>query len=153
MLSYRCSRATQFRQYYARTRKVICTCLFVAVLLLFFCSLAHGQGEVPLLTVATDQTPLNLSNQLGIPTGTAVNQVGDFGFVGNGNSALFFRAAGATSITRVLQVGDEIPGFPASQVLSFSSTIKLNLAKSLFFTVKFNLADGRVHETPHPGPH
>jgi hypothetical protein len=146
MLSQPSPRPARFRKSFASARKVICACLLAAVVALFFRSPAHAQGGVPLVTVATDQTSLNLSNQFGTPTGTAINQAGDFAFVGNGNSALFFRAAGATSITRVLQVGDEVPGFPAGQILSFSSTLKLNSAKSLFFTANFSLADGLVHD-------
>ena len=146
MLSQPSPRPTRFKKSLAFVRKFICAYLFAAVIALFFCSPAHSQGGVPLVTVATDQSPLTLSNQFGVPTGTAINQAGDFAFVGNGNSALFFRAAGASSITRVLQVGDEVPGFPESQILSFSSTIKLNSTKSLFFTVNFSLADGLVHD-------
>src|ERR1700686_2130348 len=131
---------------FCAARRMIRACLVVCGIALLICSLAHAQGGVPLVTVATDQSPLPLSNQFGTPAGTAINQAGDFAFIGNGNSALFFRAAGATSITRVLQVGDEVPGFPASQILSFSSTLKLSSARSLFFTVKFSLADGRGHD-------
>jgi Bacterial Ig-like domain (group 3) len=145
MPSHRLPRPTRFGEFYLSARKIIFVCLFAAVTALFFSSPAHAQGGVPLVTVATDQTPLNLSNQFGVPTGTVVNQTGDFAFVGNGNSALFFRAAGATSVTRLLQVGDEVPGFPGSQVLSFSSTLTLNSAKVLFFAVNFSLADGLVH--------
>src|SRR5258706_5215979 len=146
MPSHRCPRPKRFGKCYASARKIICAYLFAAVIALFFCSPAHAQGGVPLVTVATDQSPLNLSNQFGVPKGTAINQAGDFAFVGNGNSALFFRAAGATPIHRILQVRDQVPGFPESQILSFSSTLKLNSAKSLFFTANFSLADGLVHD-------
>jgi hypothetical protein len=108
---------------------------------------AHAQGGVPLVTtVATDQSSLNLSNQFGVPTGTAINQAGDFAFIGNGDSALFFRPSGASTATRILQVGDTVSGFPASQILSFSPTIRLNSTKLLFFAVIFSLQDGLVHE-------
>src|SRR5216684_6366731 len=134
MLSQPFPHPARFKKACASARRTICMCLVACGIALFFCSPAHAQGGVPLVTVATDQSPLNLSNQFGVPKGTAINQAGDFAFVGNGNSALFFRAAGATLITRILQVGDEVPGFPESQILSFSSTLKLNSAKSLFFT-------------------
>jgi hypothetical protein len=66
----------------------------VAVSLILLCGVAHAQGGVPLVTVATDQSSLNLSNQCGIPVSTAINQNGDFAFVGSGGEALFFRLAG-----------------------------------------------------------
>jgi len=85
MPSHRCPRPKRFGKCYASARKFICAYLFAAVIALFFCSPAHAQGGVPLVTVATDQSPLNLSNQFGVPKGTAINQAGDFAFVGNGN--------------------------------------------------------------------
>src|SRR3984893_2877796 len=106
MPSHRLPRPTRFEKFYVSAREIIFACMFAVVTALFFSSPAHAQGGVPLVTVATDQPPLNLSNQFGIPTGTAINQAGDFAFVGNGSNALFFRAAGATSVTRILQVGD-----------------------------------------------
>src|SRR5882672_12950988 len=118
MPSHRCPRPKRFGKCYASARKFICAYLFAAVIALFFCSPAHAQGGVPLVTVATDQSPLNLSNQFGVPKGTAINQAGDFAFVGNGDSALFLRAAGAAAATRLLQIDDEVPGFPGSQLLT-----------------------------------
>src|SRR5258708_33779919 len=93
MLSQPSPRPTRFKKSLAFARKFICAYLFAAVIGFFFCSPAHAQGGVPVVTVATDQTPLNLSNQFGIPAGPAINQAGDFSFVGNGDKALFFRAA------------------------------------------------------------
>jgi hypothetical protein len=74
MPSHRCPRPKRFGKCYASARKIICAYLFAAVIALFFCSPAHAQGGVPLVTVATDQSPLNLSNQFGVPTGTAINR-------------------------------------------------------------------------------
>src|SRR5882672_10333524 len=99
-------------------RRLTNSCIPLVALVLWFTSSAHAQGGVPLVTVATDQSPLNLSNQFGVPAGTAINQAGDFAFVGNGDSALFLRAAGAAAATRLLQIDDEVPGFPGSQLLT-----------------------------------
>lgn len=113
--------------------------------ILLFGGTGHAQGGVPLVTVATDQSPLNVPTQFGIPTNSTVNQAGDFAFVGNGNSGLFFRAAGATSGSLILQDGDPAPGFPNSMISSFSPAIALNATKSLFFGVNFSLPDGLPH--------
>src|SRR6202171_3042111 len=104
----------------ASARRTIRMCLVACGIAWLLCPLAHAQGGVPLVTVATDQSPLNLSNQFGIPAGSAINQAGDFAFVGNGNNALFLRAAGASAPTRLLQIEDQAPGFPDSQIRLFS---------------------------------
>src|SRR5579864_6981376 len=114
-------------------------------LVLLFCAAVHAQGGVPLVTVATDQSSLNLSNQFGVPAGTAINQAGDFAFVGNGDTALFMRAAGAPATTRLLQIDDEVPGFPGSQILSFSPNLGINSSRSLFFGVTFKGGDNEPH--------
>src|SRR5271169_2525115 len=128
---------------------LLCRTFFVSLIALGISQLfppsAHAQGGVPLVTVATDQSPLDLSNQFGPPQTTAINQAGDFAFIGNGSSAIFFRAAGAPSATRLLQVGDPVPGFPGSQIQSFSPVVVLNSAKSILFAVSFNLPDGLPH--------
>src|SRR6266571_2358880 len=120
MLSHPSPHPVRFQNVCTSACRMICMCLVSCGIALLLSSRAHAQGGVPLITVATDQTSLNLSNQFGIPAGSAINQAGDFAFVGNGNSALFFRAAGSTTATRLLQIGDEIPGITGSHVLSFS---------------------------------
>jgi hypothetical protein len=75
-----------------------------------------------------DQSSLNLSDEFGVPTATAVNQAGDFAFVGNGGTALFSRPAGASGATRLLQIDDAAPGFPGSEILSVLPEISLNSA-------------------------
>jgi hypothetical protein len=117
------------------------SCIPLVALVLWFTSSAHAQGGVPLVTVATDQSPLNLSNQFGVPAGTAINQAGDFAFVGNGDSALFLRAAGASAATRLLQIDDELPGFPGSQILSFLPELSINSSRKLFFGVRISGGD------------
>jgi hypothetical protein len=121
------------------------SCILLMGLVLLTSSAAHAQGGVPLVTVATDQSSLNLSNQFGVPAGTAINQAGDFAFVGNGDTALFLRAAGAPGATRLLQIEDEVPGFPGSQILSFLPELGINASRSLFFGVKFKGGDNEPH--------
>jgi hypothetical protein len=106
---------------------------------------SHAQGEVPLIKVATDQDSLSLSNQFGVPAGTAINQTGDFAFVGSGGTALFFRAAGASTATRLLQIEDEAPGFPGSQIFSFSPQVSINAARVVLFGIEFTGADKEPH--------
>jgi hypothetical protein len=108
-----------------------------------FCRLAHAQGSVPLVTVATDQSSLNLSNQFGVPAGTAVNQAGEFTFVGSGGSALFLRAAGAAGARRLLQIEDEAPGFAGSEILGFSPVLGINSSHVLLLGISLRAADGR----------
>src|ERR1700691_5056356 len=110
-----------------------CTCVSRCVVLVFACCvLAHAQGGVPLKTVVTDQTQLNLSGSFGTPAATAIDQKGDFAFVGEGNSALFVRAAGASSVTRLLQNGDAVPGISGSVITSFVPAIFESQAGVLF---------------------
>jgi hypothetical protein len=120
-------------------------CLLLVGLVLLFCGTGHAQGGVPLVTVATDQSSLNLSNQFGVPAGTAINQAGDFAFVGNRESALFLRVSGASAATRLLQIDDEAPGFPGSQILSFLPELGINSSRSLFFGVRFTGGDSEPH--------
>jgi hypothetical protein len=144
---------------YRHIRRVGLSVATVACLTLLFSLAAHAQGGVPLVTVATDQSNLGLSNQFGVPAGAAINQAGDFAFIGQENSALFFRAASASSASIVLQAGDPVPGFPGSVVQSFSSTIDINSTKVLLICGEFQLArwtptrgtaDVRRDEFSHP---
>jgi len=129
----------------ALLRRLAKSCILQMGLVLLVCAAAHAQGGVPLVTVATDQSSLNLSNQFGVPAGTAINQAGDFAFVGNGDTALFVRAAGASAATRLLQIDDELPGFPGSQILSFLPELGINSSRSLFFGVRFKGGDNEPH--------
>src|SRR4029077_12316605 len=126
-------------------RRLANSCVLLVGLVLFFSGTGHARGSVPLVTVATDQSSLNLSNQFGVPAGTAINQAGDFAFVGNGNTALFLRAAGASAATRLLQIDDEVPGFPGSQVLSFLPELGINSSRALLFGVWYTSRDNEPH--------
>jgi hypothetical protein len=126
-------------------RRVANSCIILLLLVLLFCSAAQAQGGVPLVTVATDQSSLNLSNQFGPPASTAIGPAGDFAFVGDGSGALFFRAAGAAAASRVLQTGDAVPGISNSQILAILPTIRLNSKKVLLFGISYSLPDGLSH--------
>lgn len=119
------------------------SCARVIGLVLLCAGTGLAQGSVPLVTVATDQSSLNLSNQFGAPTATAINQNADFAFVGSGETALFVRTAGASAASRLLQIDDEAPGFPGSKILSFLPEISLNSSspRLLLFSVRFTGAD------------
>ncbi|HTC65467.1 MAG TPA: Ig-like domain-containing protein [Candidatus Saccharimonadales bacterium] len=123
------------------------TCAAFAAILLLFSATASGQGEVPLITVATDQSALSLSNQFGVPANSAINQSGDFAFVGNGDTALFLRLAGTSAATRLLQIDDELPNFPGSHIQSILPELGINSSRTLFFGAWFTGADGASHST------
>ena len=126
-------------------RKMANSCAALIGLAVFLSSPAYGQTAVPLVTVATDQSPLNLSNQFGVPTATAVNQAGDFAFIGSGGTALFLRAAGASAATRLLQIDDELPGFPGSRTLAFFPELGIDSSRTLLFGVRFTGGDNEPH--------
>ena len=129
----------------ALLRRLAISSILQAGLILLVCTAAHAQGGVPLVTVATDQSSLNLSNQFGVPAGTAINQAGDFAFVGNGGTALFLRTAGASAATRLLQIDDELPGFPGSQILTILPELSINSSRALLFGVRFKGGDNEPH--------
>src|ERR1700674_809261 len=129
----------------ASLRRLANSCIALMGIVLMFSGTGHAQGGVPLVTVATDQSSLNLSDQFGVPAGTAINQAGDFAFVGNGESALFLRAAGASAATRLLQIDDEVPGFPGSQILSFLPELGINSSRVLLFGLRFTGGDHLPH--------
>jgi hypothetical protein len=108
------------------------SCAAFAAILVLCSATAQAQGEVPLIPVATDQSALSLSNQFGIPARSAINQTGDFAFVGNGDTALFLRLAGTSTATRLLQIDDELPNFPGSQIQSISPELGINSSRTLF---------------------
>src|SRR5260370_33723274 len=116
MLRHLLPHPSRFQNVRTSTCRMICLCLVASGFALLLCSPAHAQGGVPLVTVATDQSQLNLPNQFGIPAGSAIDQAGDFAFIGNGESALFFRASGGSSVVRLLQRGDAAPNIAASHV-------------------------------------
>jgi len=82
-----------------------------------------------------------LSNSFGVPQSAVVNQAGDYAFVGNGASAVFYRRAGAGAPGRVMQMGDEVPGFPGSRN-DITNTLRLNNSGLIAFRPDFFQANG-----------
>jgi hypothetical protein len=119
-----------------------------SLLLVLPCSLFLGitpkvvaQAQTQLVPLVTDQTPLALSNLFGVAGGGVVNQAGDYAFFGNGASAMFYRGAGAGVPVRVMQMGDEVPGFPGSRA-DLMQLLRLNNSGLLAFHVDFFQANG-----------
>jgi hypothetical protein len=117
----------------------------------------RAQGIAPVAALVTDQTALDVSTNFGTPAAAAVNERGDYAFVGNDNGALFLRRAGSATIERLLQQSDPVPGFNGSIVLaiaafgslpngSLNSNGGLNSLGHLVFRVNFSLSDGFVHQ-------
>jgi len=112
----------------------------VTAILLGAVSTASAQGV--LVPLVTDHTPLPLSNKFGPPDGNAINQAGDLAIRGEGSKAVFLRRAGSLMV-RVMQAGDEMPGFPGSRVNEILN-VRLNASALLVFSVDFSLASGEL---------
>jgi hypothetical protein len=109
---------------------------------LLFSAAAHAQ--LPTVAIATDQSSLGVSSQYGVPSRSVADAVGDYAFVGSGNTALFYRPDGASTV-RLLEAGDAVPGFTGSQITSFGPTPVMSPKGELLFAVNFSLADGLRH--------
>ena len=86
----------------------------LAFCLLFFIPNSFGQTS-QLVPLVTDQTPMGLSPDFGVPATRVVNQSGDYAFVGEGNSAIFFLSHTASSGNEAhahFAVRKRISGFP-----------------------------------------
>lgn len=116
--------------------------LVVAILCIAFSSRGvDAQSQSQLVPLVTDNTPLTLSNQFGAPQNSVVNQAGDYAFIGNGGSAVYYRSAAAASATMVLQMGDEVPGFAGSRN-DILNQIRLNNSGLLAFRPDFFQLNG-----------
>ncbi len=129
----------------ARQPKQLFACLFFLCSLLFFVvPISSGQTS-QLVPLVTDQTPMGLSPDFGLPATRVVNQNGDFAFVGEGNSAIFFLSHTAASGSRpslILQYGNAFPGFAGSRITSLAN-VQLNNNGVLAFQAGGNLATGQ----------
>jgi hypothetical protein len=94
-----------------------------------------------LVPLVTDQTALPLSNKFGVLSGPVMNDNGDLAFMGAGQTAMFYRAAGSSAPVRIMQAGDEAPGYPGSRVDLFQAP-RINSSGSVVFRVDFARADG-----------
>ncbi len=116
--------------------------LLVAILCIAFSSPGvDAQSQSQLVPLVTDNTPLTLSNNFGAPLNSVVNQAGDYAFIGNGGSAVYYRKATDVSATMVLQMGDEVPGFAGSRN-DILNQIRLNNSGLLAFRPDFFQANG-----------
>lgn len=129
-------------------------CLVVVLCLLTFSLLCDpfssttpkvkAQAQTQLVPLVTDQTPLALSNQFGVPFLSLLNQAGDYAFLGRTGGALFSRPAGASAPVRVFQMADEVPGWPGSRSEVLTQA-RLNNSGLLAFRVDLFLTDGTAH--------
>jgi hypothetical protein len=113
--------------------------LLVVLLVMLAATLAGAQSQ--LLPIATDKTPIALSNHVSVTASRYINQKGDFLYLSGGTSALFFRPAGADAPVRLVQSGDEAPGFPGTlldQVLG----ARLNNSGLVAATMEFAQVSG-----------
>jgi hypothetical protein len=99
--------------------------LCLGVLTLAPAGRAAGQTPhqvVPLLT-NTDQLLIDGSPLFGIPIAALTNDAGDLSFLGTRGTGIYYRKAGTPTVVRVLQYGDELPGFPGSRMLQALTTL------------------------------
>lgn len=96
-----------------------------------------------LVPLVTDQTALPLSNKFGVLTSPVVNDNGDLAFMGAGQTAMFYRAAGSSAPVRIMQAGDEAPGYPGSRIDLFQAP-RINNSGSVVFRVDFARSDGSL---------
>jgi hypothetical protein len=135
-----------------RSRTIYFASTIIGVVILVLLSLStafpgltpkvDAQAQTQLVPLVTDQTPLALSNLFGATAQGAVNQAGDYAFVGSGQSALFYRRAGAGAAVRVIQMDDEVPGFPGSRNDIILLQMRLNNSGLLAFRLDFFQANG-----------
>ena len=93
----------------------VIACVSIYVPLPSIAANVEAQTQTQLVPLVTDQTLLALPNVFGVPQqGAVVNQSGDYAFSGNGSLAMFYRRAAVGTTVRVMQAGDEVPGFPGS---------------------------------------
>jgi hypothetical protein len=133
------SRAIRFA---LTTAAVTLVLLLLGVLLFGDIPSVDAQAQTQLVPLVTDQTPLALSNLFGVPQSAVINQAGDYAFIGNGASAVFYRRAGTAAPVRVMQMGDEVPGFPGSRNDITNPSLKLNNSGLIAFRPDFFQANG-----------
>ncbi len=112
-----------------------------AVILLTTTLFVVGRAQSQLVPLVTDQTPMALSNNFGLPSGGVVNDDGDYAFLGAGGGSVFFKESGQPSASLVMQSGDEVPGFAGSRV-DLIQRLRMNSSGLLAFSVDFHEASG-----------
>jgi hypothetical protein len=102
------------------------TGLVIAVFLCGLPRVASAQTPHQIVPVLTNQAPVQLSNQFGIPSASVANDTGDFAFIGLRGTGLYYRKAGLPSAIRAIQYGDELPGLPGSRLLALVGPLFMN---------------------------
>src|ERR1051325_11494981 len=99
----------------------------------------------PYTPVVTDQSALSLSNNFEAPSNSAVNQSGDYAFVGKSQNSVFLRKAGAPAPTRLLQMGQQpLVGITGSRAELFSQVFQLNDSGQMVFYDDYTLPTGQI---------
>lgn len=76
----------------------------------------------PLRLLFDNNAALDLPPTFGIPSSEVMNAAGDYVFIAGGGTAVFLRRAGDSTLTRLLQWGDELPDITAGRCESISAT-------------------------------
>jgi hypothetical protein len=96
-----------------------------AAMLVLCATLSGAVPAPPLAAVVTDQTPLVLPSTFGLPPTAALGSGGHYAFISGMQYAAFRVPAGSSTVTRMIQHGDAIPGEPGS-VVTFLSSLRTN---------------------------
>ncbi len=117
----------------------VCLAVFVAALAT---GAGSGLAAPPLKALVTDRSTLSLPTTLGLPPLDAVDPVtGDFAFTAGNGSGLFWLPAGSSTITRLLQAGDPVPGIADSQVDQIADVRINRNKKTICILVNFFVGD------------
>jgi hypothetical protein len=114
---------------------------FLSALMLVGSAIATGQSQ--LVPLVTDKTPLALSDRFGYPYDDAINQAGDFVFVGNMGTAIFLLPHDNSPRVRLMQMGDQVLDFGGSKA-DVIQTPRVNASGWVAFKVDFALATGEL---------
>jgi hypothetical protein len=80
-----------------------------------------GSAWAQLRVLATDQTPLSLPSNIAAGGSDAYGPSGDYVFSDRSSGAVFIKRAGSSSIERLLQLGDPVPGMPHTRIATSGS--------------------------------
>lgn len=117
--------------------------LVFAASLWFGSSLAAQMPPPQVKLVVGADAPLPLPQTFGVPTKAGMTPSGTYAFIGEGSSALFYRPSGGTTVDRILQRGDEIPGINGSSVDNIQNLF-LSPSNPICVLVSFTHLDPRL---------
>ena len=102
-------------------------------------------GASQLVPLVTNLDPLPVSTKYDIASiGGVLNQSGDYLFANS--TGLFLRRAGASTATRVWQMGMSAPGYPGSRS-DIISTPRINSSGLVAFRIELAMTTGEIHGT------